>query len=82
MDYFKFLIYVFAVVIVILMCKKMKFIHILLCVFSGIFALISCDIILSLYGGNMPINAYTLTFGAVGGIPSVILLLLLKTFII
>lgn len=62
--------------------KKMKFTQILLVITSGISALLACDFVLSLFGQNMPVNLYTLSISAVGGIPGVILLSLLKTIII
>ena len=67
-----------AAIIIIFMLKKMKFTQIFLSVASGISALFCCDVILSFFGNmSLVINPYTLSISAVGGIPGVILLLLL-----
>lgn len=82
MNFYITILILSAIIIVFLMIKKMKPLKMILSVLSGIAALLACDLIFSLYGGNMPINIYTLLFSSVGGIPGVILLILLKTFII
>ncbi len=82
MNIFNITLIISASVIIILMVRKMKPLKIILCILSGIAALLACDLILSFYGSNMPLNIYTLLFSSIGGIPGVILLLLLKTFIL
>ncbi|MBQ9945630.1 MAG: pro-sigmaK processing inhibitor BofA family protein [Clostridia bacterium] len=82
MNRFIIIISISAIIIIILMLKKLKPSQIILCVLSGIAALFACDFIMSLYGGNMPLNIYTVIISALGGLPSVILLLLLKTFML
>lgn len=79
MDLFNLVIYLSGIILVFFMLKKLSFTKILLCLCSGIAALLACDVIFSMYGENMPINIYTLLFGGIGGIPGVILLVLLKT---
>lgn len=69
-----------AVITGIFMLKKMPLPTIALCLLSGIAALFAADVMMSLYGNNMPLNALTIGISALGGIPGVILLILLNTF--
>ncbi len=69
-----------AIITGIFMIKKMPPRTVLLCLFSGIAALIAADVMMSLYGKNMPLNVYTISISALGGIPGVIMLILLQTF--
>lgn len=62
--------------------KKLKITQALLVIASGLSALFACDFLFSLFGQNMPINPYTLSISALGGIPGVILLIILRTLII
>ncbi|MBR3596882.1 MAG: pro-sigmaK processing inhibitor BofA family protein [Clostridia bacterium] len=64
------------------MIKKLSFPKILLSVLSGMAALFMCDLLFSFYGSFMPINICTVSVSAIGGIPGVILLTLLKTFLL
>lgn len=73
------LLIISGILLIILMLKKMKLAQIILCIFSGLAALFCCDLIFSFTGtAGMPINPYTLTISAIGGIPGVILLVLLN----
>lgn len=68
-----------GIFLIIFMLRKLSLGKILLSVFSGLAALFCCDLIMSFTGTNgMPVNPYTLTISALGGIPGVILLVLLK----
>ena len=67
-----------GIVILIFSIKKLTLFKLLLSVLSGSAALISCDLLFSLFGQNMPVNVYTILISAAGGIPGVILLTLLK----
>lgn len=69
-----------ALITGIFIIKKLPPLYSLICPLHGIAALIAADVMLSLYSQNMPINALTLAVSAFGGIPGVILLVLLKTF--
>lgn len=73
---------IWAIITGIFMLKKMSLPQIIISLLAGCAALTAADIIMSLYGGNMPMNAYTLSISAAGGLPGVILLILLKTFFI
>ncbi|MBR3767135.1 MAG: pro-sigmaK processing inhibitor BofA family protein [Clostridia bacterium] len=64
------------------MIKRLRFGQIVLCILSGIAALFACDLMFSIYGSNMPLNIYTVCISAIGGIPAVILLTLIKTFLL
>ncbi|MBQ6897438.1 MAG: pro-sigmaK processing inhibitor BofA family protein [Clostridia bacterium] len=68
-----------GIILVILMLRRLSLGKILLSVMSGLSALFCCDLIMSLFSPcGMPLNPYTLTISALGGIPGVILLVLLK----
>lgn len=71
-----------GIVIIGFMIKRLKISQILLCTFSGIAALLACDLIFSFFGLNMPLNVFTILISSVGGIPGVILLTLLNLLII
>lgn len=65
--------------ILIFMIKKLSIGKIFLSAVSGLCALFCCDLILSFISADgMPVNPYTLAISALGGIPGVILLVLLK----
>lgn len=69
-------------VLVIFMLRRLKFSKIMLSVVSGLAALFCCDLIMTAIGsGGMPLNPYTMSVSAIGGIPGVILLILLKMLI-
>ena len=71
-----------GVIITAFMLRRLKFSQILLSVFSGLAALFCCDLILSFAGtGGLPLNTYTLSVSSIGGIPGVILLVLLKMLV-
>lgn len=70
-----------AIIILIFMIKKLKPSQVIFCILSGMAGLFACDLLLSLFGGNMPINIYTVAISSLGGIPGVILLTLIKTFL-
>ena len=46
--------------------------------FSGLASLFAADIILSCTGADLPVNAFTAACAAVGGMPGVILVLVLN----
>lgn len=69
-----------ALVTGLFIIKKLPRAYGLLCPLQGIAALLAADVLLSLYSQNMPLNTYTLAVSAFGGIPGVVLLILLKTF--
>ena len=73
------LLIISGVIILIFMLKKLNFRQIMLCIFSGLAALLCCDNVMSFIVNDfLPINYYTLAISAIGGIPGVILLTLLK----
>ena len=77
------LLVISGVILVIFMIRKLKFTKIMLSVFSGLAALFCCDLIMTAIGTDgMPINTYTMSVSAIGGIPGVILLVLLKILIV
>lgn len=76
------LLIISGIIIGIVAIKKLRFLQIVLSVFSGVSALLACDLIFSLFGQNIPLNAYTISISAIGGIPGVILLTILRTLII
>ena len=57
--------------------KKTRLRTALLSALSGIAALFAADLVCTAFGGNLAMNAFTLTVSAVGGIPGVVLLNLL-----
>ena len=75
-----FILLIFSgIFLVIFMLRRLSLGKIILSVISGLSALFCCDLIMSLFSPfGMPINPYTLTISALGGIPGVILLVLLK----
>ncbi len=82
MSFFSVIILITVLIETICIYKKLKHSQIIFAVLSGIAALLCCDVIMSLTGNNMPINIYTVSISAFGGIPAVILLVLLKTFLL
>lgn len=71
-----------GLIIIGFMIKKLKLSQILLCAFSGVAALLACDLVFSFFGMNMPLNVFTILISSVGGIPGVILLTLINLLII
>lgn len=72
------LIIISGIILVIFMLRRLKFTQIFLCLCSGMAALFCSDFIMSMTGIlYMPINIYTMAISAIGGIPGVILLVLL-----
>ena len=68
-----------GILIIIFMLRKLSLGKILLSVLSGLAALFCCDLIMSFSGTTgMPLNIYTITISGLGGIPGVILLVLLR----
>ncbi len=82
MSFFGILFFFVSALVILCIYRKLTLAQIILSVLSGIAAIISCDVIMSFAGNNMPINIYTVAISAVGGIPFVILLVLLKTFLL
>ena len=73
------LLTVAGAILIIFMIKKLTIGKIFLSVASGLCALFCCDLVMSfISSGGMPINPYTLTISALGGIPGVTLLVLLR----
>ena len=73
------LLIISGAIILIFMIKRLSPGKIFLSFASGLCALFCCDLVMSfLSTEGMPINPYTLTISALGGIPGVILLVLLK----
>ncbi|MBQ3537973.1 MAG: pro-sigmaK processing inhibitor BofA family protein [Clostridia bacterium] len=72
---------ILALIVIVFMIKKMTFSKSILSVLTGLASLFACDLMLSFFGGNMPINIYTLLISGFAGIPGVILLTLLRCFI-
>ena len=67
-----------GIILICFILKKLKFTQAILSACSGIAALFCCDFLMSMTGYlSMPINPYTLSISAAGGIPGVILLVLL-----
>ena len=54
--------------------KKCKIRYFLLSVFSGIAALVCADLIGGFFELNLPLNVLSVSLGALGGLPGVILL--------
>lgn len=72
---------ILALIVIVFMIKKMTVSKSILSVLTGLASLFACDLMLSFFGGNMPINIYTLLISGFAGIPGVILLTLLRCFI-
>lgn len=72
---------ILALIVIVFMIKKMTFSKSILSVLTGLASLFACDLMPSFFGGNMPINIYTLLISGFAGIPGVILLTLLRCFI-
>ena len=71
-----------GLIIIIFCVKNLSPKQIIISIISALVSLIACDIIVSCYSNGIPINYYTLTISAIGGIPAVILLLLIKSILI
>ena len=61
-------------VILIYGIKRFKLRFMLLSAFCGFAALIAADLICGFFDFNLPVNAFSIAFSAVGGLPGVILL--------
>ena len=73
------LLMVSGAILIIFMLKKLTIGKIFLSVASGLCALFCCDLVMSFFcPDGLPLNPYTLSISALGGIPGVILLVLLK----
>lgn len=75
----KILFVLAAVVLLIYSAKKIKMRYILLSACTGMLAVIAADLVMSLYGAVLELNLFSLSVGALGGVPGVILLTLMKT---
>ncbi len=76
---------IFAVagaVLLIYSLKKLKFRYTLLSALSGTAAFFAADFITLFLHTELPLNAFSLSVSAIGGIPGVILLVLAQTFLI
>lgn len=82
MSFFSILIIIITAIIIFSVFRLMKISQILSALLSGIAALLCSDVIMSFFGSNMPVNIYTVLFSAFGGIPFVVLLILIKTFLL
>ena len=67
-------------ILLIYTLKKSKLRYFLLSAFSGVAALIGADLIGGLFDFNLPLNALSVSLGAMGGLPGVILLNILTVF--
>ena len=67
-----------GLIIFIYVLKKCKIKYFLLSAFSGLAALFAADLIGRFFEFNLPLNAFTVTLGALGGLPGVILVNLLN----
>lgn len=72
------LFFVFGAVIILYSVKKLKFRYVLLSALSGLAALFAADFVCSFFYMNIPINTFSMSVSAIGGIPGVILLNLLN----
>jgi len=78
------LLIIFAVsgaIILLYAVKKLKFRYIFLSALSGLAALFAADFLCSFFGMNLPVNAFSLSVSAIGGIPGVILLNVLNAIL-
>lgn len=71
-----------GIIVLFYALKKLKLRYLILSALSGVLALIAADFICSFFQFNLPINAFTLTLSAIGGIPGVILLNILSVIFI
>lgn len=66
-----------GIIILISMARTKKFVGaLLITALQGITALIAAGIVGSFTGINISVNAYTLVFSSIGGIPGVVFLLI------
>lgn len=78
MNILSILLIITGIILTFFMLRRLKLTQIFLCLSSGLGALFCCDFVMSLTGFlSMPVNAYTMAISAIGGIPGVILLVLL-----
>lgn len=70
----------FGAVIILFSLKKVKAKHRLLSVITGISAFFAVNFICSFFESGLPLNWFTIGASGIGGIPGVILVLLLDTF--
>ena len=68
-------------ILVLLTIKKFKLRFGVLSAFTGIAALIAADLICGFFDFNLPMNAFSITVAAIGGIPGVILLNMLTVML-
>lgn len=76
-----FLLILFAVcggILLIFAIKKCRLRHLLLSAGSGLAALIAADLIGGFFDYNLPLNVFSVSLSALGGLPGVILLNLLS----
>ncbi len=69
-----------AIIIALFSFKKVKMRYFILSGLCGICSLLSVDFIASFIEINIPLNFFTISTGCIGGIPGVILLIALMTF--
>ncbi|MCH5198471.1 MAG: pro-sigmaK processing inhibitor BofA family protein [Oscillospiraceae bacterium] len=72
---------VFGAIILFYAAKKLKFRYVLLSALSGLAALFAADFVCSFFDMNLPINAFSVSVSAIGGIPGVILLNILNVLL-
>lgn len=65
-------------IIILFAIKKLKIKYLLLSAFSGLAALFAADFVCSFFNMSIPLNAFSMSVSAVGGIPGVILLNILN----
>ena len=67
-------------ILLIYVLKKSGMRYLFLSAFSGIAALTAADLIGGFFEFNLPLNAFSVTLSALGGLPGVILLNILSAF--
>lgn len=72
---------VFGAVLLLFSIKKLKLRYTLLSALSGMAAFFAADFITLFLHTELPMNAFSLSVSALGGIPGVILLVLAQTFL-
>lgn len=78
---FMVLFSVLGAIIIIYTIKKLQFRYILMSALSGLAALFAADFVCSFFDMNIPLNVFSMSVSAVGGIPGVILLNLLNVLL-
>ena len=71
-----------AVIIALFTFKRVKMRYIFLSALCGLCSLLAIDFLASFIEINIPLNYFTIGAGCVGGIPGIILLIVLMTFMI